>query len=73
LLVLALSQASDGVLQELEVDLVLGAAPPAPSADTAAACAAAGLVWDGRLVVDAGFKTCDGAVMAAGPMARFSK
>jgi hypothetical protein len=32
-----------------------------------------GLVYDGRLVVDAGFRTADSRIFAGGPLAKFSR
>jgi hypothetical protein len=45
----------------------------APSTAMANCISGANLVWDGRLVVDASFRSDDPAVMGAGPVAKFSR
>ncbi|WIA39160.1 hypothetical protein OEZ86_005287 [Tetradesmus obliquus] len=62
-----------GPVQQLELDLLVGCGRRGPSAAVARCLGSAGLVWDGRLVVDAGYKSSDAAVMGAGPAAKFSR
>jgi hypothetical protein len=68
-------QAPDGSQTlALEVDLVVAASGRrTPGPEVAAALEAAGLVVDGRAVVDGAFATADGAVLVAGPAAKFSR
>jgi hypothetical protein len=67
-------QACDaGPVQQLELDLLVGCGRRGPSAAVARCLGGAGLVWDGRLVVDASYKSSDAAVMGAGPAAKFSR
>lgn len=62
-----------GPPQQLELDLLVGCGRRGPSAAVARCLGGAGLVWDGRLVVDASYKSNDPAVMGAGPAAKFSR
>uniref|UniRef100_A0A383WNS6 Cilia- and flagella-associated protein 61 N-terminal domain-containing protein n=1 Tax=Tetradesmus obliquus TaxID=3088 RepID=A0A383WNS6_TETOB len=62
-----------GPVQQLELDLLVGCGRRGPSAAVARCLGSAGLVCDGRLVVDAGYKSSDAAVMGAGPAAKFSR
>lgn len=67
-------QAPDGSRLSLEVCAVVACgAASALAPGAAAALEAAGLVVDGRLVVGARFETEDPAILAAGPMAKFSR
>ena len=69
------TQSPDGCQhQSLEADLVAAAAvSPAPAPEVTAALEAAGLVVAGRAVVGPLFTTGDAAVLAAGPVAKFSR
>lgn len=67
-------QAVDGSQLQLEVDLLVACrGARTPGADVSAALEAAGLVVDGRVVVGAAFETGDAAVLAGGPVAKFSR
>eukprot|EP00879_Flechtneria_rotunda_P019754 GHRR01020758.1.p1 GENE.GHRR01020758.1~~GHRR01020758.1.p1 ORF type:complete len:449 (+),score=224.78 GHRR01020758.1:941-2287(+) len=59
--------------QQLELDLLVTCGKRGPSAAVAKCFTDAGIVWDGRLVVDAGFKSSYPTVMGAGPAAKFSR
>jgi hypothetical protein len=70
---LFLQACNSGPVQQLELDLLVGCGRRGPSAAVARCLGSAGLVWDGRLVVDASYKSSDAAVMGAGPAAKFSR
>jgi len=70
---LCVVEAPDGSQLQLEVDLVVAAGAAAPDVGVTAALEAAGLVADGRVVVGPAFETKDPCVLAAGPMAKFSR
>jgi hypothetical protein len=74
---LAVLQATDagqeGPVQQMEVDLLVCCGTAGPSATTAGCLSGALLVWDGRLVVDAHFASSDASILAAGPVAKFSR
>ncbi|KAJ8603908.1 hypothetical protein CTAYLR_009707 [Chrysophaeum taylorii] len=57
----------------IECDVVLGADAADTSIELFRAINEAGLVYDGRLVVDSTFRTTDPAIYAAGPHTKFSK
>lgn len=70
----ATAQACEGgPVQQLELDLLVGCGRRGPSAAVARCLGGAGLVWDGRLVVDPSYTSSDAAVMGAGPAAKFSR
>jgi hypothetical protein len=70
---LCLQACDSGPVQQLELDLLVGCGRRGPSAAVARCLGGAGLVWDGRLVVDASYNSSDAAVMGAGPASKFSR
>lgn len=57
----------------VEADLIVGCGPRGEDAALFGTLNDAGLVWDGRLVVDSSFRTNDARIFAAGPLAKFSR
>jgi hypothetical protein len=60
-------------VQQIEVDLLVGAGRRGPTAAVASCLAGELAVWDGRLVVDAAFGSSIDGVLGAGPVAKFSR
>lgn len=65
--------ANPGPREEVPVDLLVGCAPPSVSRALFTCLNDASLVFDGRVVVDDGFRTNDPAIYAGGTLARLSR